>query len=285
MPWWAPIAANVGGALINKVLGSGEQRQQQSVDLKKMVADAQAAGFNPLTVLNATGGQGWGSQVSATDLDFGTMAAGAALQGIGDFWGQQQNRELLNAQIDLAKAQTASLKGAYQAGPFSAPVQDVSGTKGTGGQSPQVSERLVTGHTWNRLSFPKGSTDIPIELTGPEIPVDPHGNFGLTEPGSMTVVGRDGQTTTIPYVEVEGEGFFMGIGIALEQRLQRSTAWQSLKDSSVGSALSNIPKAASIVLNPEQVTIPAIPSTSRKKNKAAATPGWLENKYGDFHFE
>ena len=285
--WWAPIAASVGSSLVNKVFGSSPQRTEQTVNLKEMVRDAKDAGFNPLTVLNATGGQGWGAQISSQDLDIGTMAAGAVLQGIGDYWSQQQNRELLDAQIDLAKAQTASLESAYQAGPFSAPVQDVSGTKSTGGQSPTVSERLVTGHTWDRvnLSFPDGKTDVPIELVGPELPVDPSGNFGLTEPGSMTVVGRTGQTTTIPYVEVEGEGFFMGMGIALEQRLQRSTSWQMLKDSSVGSALANIPAAASIVLNPEQVTIPAMPSGTRKANKSAATPGWLGNKFGDFHFE
>lgn len=122
------VLSSVAGKLLNRS-GSSRTEQQQSVDLKKMVADAQEAGFNPLTVLQATGGQGWGgtSQVSSQDFDFGSILAGAALTGFADYFGGEQERRFNEAQIDLVKAQTQSFRNQVapgvqtRAGPFVGP--------------------------------------------------------------------------------------------------------------------------------------------------------------------
>ena len=119
------IGASVGGSLVSGLLNKGK-KTTQSTDLKKMVADAQAAGFNPATVLQATGGQGWGSQVSSNDFDVGSMAASAALQGVGDYFAGQQERDLLDAQINLAKAQIQNLASPVLTPTFGGQVQDVS---------------------------------------------------------------------------------------------------------------------------------------------------------------
>jgi len=124
----ATIGASVGSSLVSGILGRSKSQTSQSVNLKKMVKDAQAAGFNPLTVLQATGGSGWGSQASASDLDFGSMAAAAAVQGVSDYWSQQQQRDLMDAQIDLTQAETQSIRGQLgqrQAALQGAPVQEV----------------------------------------------------------------------------------------------------------------------------------------------------------------
>lgn len=179
--WWAPIAASVGGSLINKVLGSGEQKTEETRDLKKMVKDAKDAGFNPLTVLNATGGQGWGAQVSSTDLDFGTMAAGAALQGIGDYWAQQQNRELMDAQIDLAKAQAASLTGAAQVGPFGSAVRTVQSAGRSGGIAETAPRTWPVGATTTYSGKAQTAFGFPLDT---DAVVDESDKFRTKEEGS-----------------------------------------------------------------------------------------------------
>lgn len=100
------------------------QIDAQKVDLGELVAEAQAAGFNPSTVLNATGGQGFGSsQISATDLDIGSTYGGPsiasmALTGIGDYFQQNEDRELRRAEIDLIRAQTRQLNSQTQSSPI-----------------------------------------------------------------------------------------------------------------------------------------------------------------------
>ena len=52
--------AQVGSALIGaKASGDAAKASQRGTDLKKLRKEAEAAGFNPLTVLRATGGQGF----------------------------------------------------------------------------------------------------------------------------------------------------------------------------------------------------------------------------------
>lgn len=108
--WLAPVLGGIASSVAGSILGSGDQRTQESIDLQKLVRDAQAAGFNPLTALQATGGRGWGSTVSSNDLDFGDMAAAAIMQGFGDYWTQKQTRDLQTSQKALVDAQTQSLR-------------------------------------------------------------------------------------------------------------------------------------------------------------------------------
>lgn len=113
-PVLGAVAGSLGSSLLSKSRSS--QTSQESLDLNKLVKDAQAAGFNPLTVLQATGGRGFGgtSQASSSDFDVGSMAAGAALSGIGDYFANDQQRRLAEAEIDLTEARAASLRAAPQ---------------------------------------------------------------------------------------------------------------------------------------------------------------------------
>jgi len=124
----------------NAFLGTQFQTGGQAggIDLKDLRNDAINAGFNPLTVLNATGGAAWQQQASASDFDQLSMAAAAAVQGYNDYWTNEQNRELIDAQIDLSKAQAQSIRQEMQASPFGAPLLNVSENTGNSDRSGQA---------------------------------------------------------------------------------------------------------------------------------------------------
>lgn len=105
------------------------QAEDAKLDLRELVKKSQAAGFNPLTVLQATGGAGFtgAAQVSATDFSTSSMAAAAAVQGVTDYFTQSQQRELLDAQIDLARAEAASVRDARRTIPTQATLSGMSG--------------------------------------------------------------------------------------------------------------------------------------------------------------
>ncbi|AYP28879.1 MAG: hypothetical protein [Microviridae sp.] len=125
-PVTGSIIASAASSLLGGLFGK-KNKTSQSVDLKKLVSDAQQAGFNPLTVLQSTGGTGWGSQVTANDFNPLAAAAAGAAQGFGDYWAQSKDRELLDAQIDLAKAQAGNIRSGASQATFSG-VRDMSGS-------------------------------------------------------------------------------------------------------------------------------------------------------------
>jgi len=127
-------ASSLLGGLLNKGPSLSDQlKLMQRTEEKKykwIVEGAQRAGFNPLTALQAGGGRMTQGQVGSGDLDFGAMAAQAVATGLGDYWQESRNQELEQAQLDLIKAQTESLKTpmGYQAPQASFNrVSDVSG--------------------------------------------------------------------------------------------------------------------------------------------------------------
>lgn len=103
--------AQVGSSLIGSILGR-KKKTSSSLDLKKLRQDAVDAGFNPLTVLQSTGGSGHMSQQTGSD-DFDVFGATlqAGLQGLSDYHALKKDREVADAQLDLIKAQTQSLRG------------------------------------------------------------------------------------------------------------------------------------------------------------------------------
>jgi len=137
--WVAPAigaASSLLGGFMNKGPSLSDQlKVMQRTEEKKykwIVEGAQRAGFNPLTALQAGGGQMTQTQAGANDFDTGSMIAAAVLNGVGDYWNQRKDQELAEAQIDLIKAQTESLKtdqapGAWGSRPVGGPVRDVSG--------------------------------------------------------------------------------------------------------------------------------------------------------------
>lgn len=114
------VASSIAGNLF------GGSKNKGRIDYKRLVADAQAAGFNPAFALANGGGAGYAVQASSSDLNPLEIAAGSVLAAVGDYWSQEQERELLDAEIDLARAQEAALRRDAFAGPTLAPVHDVS---------------------------------------------------------------------------------------------------------------------------------------------------------------
>jgi len=85
---WLVPALQVGAALIGaKASGDAAKASQRGTDLKKLRKEAEAAGFNPLTVLRATGAQGFnkGSSGALASASFWSSFANSAGQIVGQF--------------------------------------------------------------------------------------------------------------------------------------------------------------------------------------------------------
>jgi hypothetical protein len=108
-----------------------QQAQASQTDLKKLRDDAQAAGFNPLTVLRATGGQGFnkGSSGALASATFWGNFANAGVSALNEFDPYNQKRKQLDIQqaqaslantmasTQLMKIQTVAPLAADQSGP------------------------------------------------------------------------------------------------------------------------------------------------------------------------
>lgn len=108
------IGAGVG--LLGKLIGSKKKNEEvvNRVDYKRMVADAEAAGFNPLTALRNGGAAGF-SVTSQPVLSSTHAAIGDAIGGIGNFIAnfdpfEDKMREVqyrtMQAQLDNLQADT-----------------------------------------------------------------------------------------------------------------------------------------------------------------------------------
>jgi len=161
-PGVASVVGSIGSTLLGGLFGKKKEQQTQRLDLGQMVSDARANGFNPLTVLQATGGQGWSTQASSSDLDFGAMAAAAVVEGFGDYWSQSKERELMDAQIDLTRAQAATLNNDT----FGIP----KGTIAPGGAIAPRQTGPINGPAVRDVSTPPSNV-APYAMTGLEQPV------------------------------------------------------------------------------------------------------------------
>lgn len=113
MSIFGSIASAVAGPLVSGIFGSKSKPQTQtnSVDYAKLVRTARAAGFNPSFALANGGAAGFTTtQVSANDVNPWAQAAAAGITAVGDWFANESERELLDAQVDLTRAQAASLR-------------------------------------------------------------------------------------------------------------------------------------------------------------------------------
>jgi len=76
--------ASAGMSLIGGLLGKKDKVQRQEVDFTKLRDNAQAAGFNPLTALRATGGQGFGVN-TMPGLSSAEVLGNAVQAGLGTY--------------------------------------------------------------------------------------------------------------------------------------------------------------------------------------------------------
>ena len=111
--WIGPAITAVGG-VISSLFG-GKKKTENRVNYQQMVADAEAAGFNPLTVLRNGGSAGY-MQTAHPALSSGEMIGGA-LGSIGNFLAdfdpyaddkRELESRLAEATINNLNAQTAS---------------------------------------------------------------------------------------------------------------------------------------------------------------------------------
>lgn len=121
MVWPALIGA--GATLIGGLFGSGSKKQETTttshVDYKRMVRDAEAAGFNPLTALRNGGAAGFSVSTSTTPAaplsariaDGVSSGVNAFLQNFDPHADKQreQGSRLIDAQIRNLNASTAEL--------------------------------------------------------------------------------------------------------------------------------------------------------------------------------
>lgn len=109
----APFAPLIGGAIgaVGSLLAPKPKptTQTNSIDLMKLRSDAEAAGFNPLTIIRGGGLAGYGTSTMSAAPDmrlsnaFSTFGSGFA-QWQYDPYGEQKSL----AELSLAKAQIAS---------------------------------------------------------------------------------------------------------------------------------------------------------------------------------
>lgn len=109
IPWGAIIGAGAG--LVGKLFGGGDDKKESSrVNYKQMVRDAEAAGFNPLTVLRAGGAAGY-TQTSHPALS-SYNPLGAVAEAIGtvamNYDGEADRRRA--AEYDLLQAQLGNIQ-------------------------------------------------------------------------------------------------------------------------------------------------------------------------------
>lgn len=100
-PWLVP-ALQVGAALIGaKASGDAAKASQTGTDLKKLRKESEAAGFNPLTVLRATGAQGFnkGSSGALASASFWSSFANSAGQIAMQFDPHRQMMRRYDAEI------------------------------------------------------------------------------------------------------------------------------------------------------------------------------------------
>ncbi|RUW86529.1 hypothetical protein EOA35_35565, partial [Mesorhizobium sp. M8A.F.Ca.ET.023.01.1.1] len=102
----------LGGSLLSGLFGGGDQETTSHVDYKRMVTDAEAAGFNPLTAIRNGGSAGFTSTTTPGN------PVGGALSRVGDWLTnfdpfadaeRAQRGKLLDAQIANLNAETGNL--------------------------------------------------------------------------------------------------------------------------------------------------------------------------------
>lgn len=170
-PWAAALSAVSGIAS----LFGGKKETSNRVNYKQMVADAEAAGFNPLTVLRNGGSAGY-MQTAHPALSAGEVVGGA-LGHVGSFLAdfdpmaddkRELEAELVRAQIANLNSSTAALdrRSLSSPGSFNVPQKAAGQVEGRpSGHSGALSGDSVPVASW--LAPPKVTSDaLPVWVPG-----------------------------------------------------------------------------------------------------------------------
>jgi hypothetical protein len=187
---WVAPALQAAGAVLG-ILGKRKSRKQESsVDLVALRDEAQRAGFNPVTALQATGG-GFSSQtmpgLSSMEMLGGVMGAA------GDFFAatdpvrletQRQELELAKTQLQIAQQELAAGGtgfGSVPRVPSSATGGPTGGGTG-GGFGPTLSSEELAD-----IELTVDAGDSVVEVGNPNFPIEPEATLM-----GVAVEGRDG---------------------------------------------------------------------------------------------
>lgn len=161
-----PFAPLIGGAVsaIGGMIGGNKpQTTTNYVDYKRMVRDAEAAGFNPLTALRNGGSAGFGVSQSPA---MGGSPFGNALQTFGsaiantDFSGQAQQRERLEIALMQKQLEAANtdLRGIAGLGSFNVP--SAAGSRVTGNPTGREEGKVEVTNPWQTLKVHGGAANV-----------------------------------------------------------------------------------------------------------------------------
>jgi hypothetical protein len=164
MAWWTPFAILAGAKTVSTAIQNKSDRKSKAAAERAtqkrqdnyysdLVSNAQRAGFNPLTVLRAGGGMGYSDIAGrVTQPLFTPSPLAAGIDAAASFYAStyrsphqkemdKLNKEALRSDINLSRAQTASLQ--YELKQLMAP--------------PMTQKKLTSTTNVNELSFGSGN--------------------------------------------------------------------------------------------------------------------------------
>jgi hypothetical protein len=151
MGWIVPALQTAAALIGAKAAGDAAKANQRGTDLKKLRKEAEAAGFNPLTVLRATGGQGFnkGSSGALASASFWSSFANSSGQIVSQFDPQRKADKALDRLQRIADIDNTRMNTRYSAkllseigkevdGPKTVPLFDEEGNHVTKGDGTKV---------------------------------------------------------------------------------------------------------------------------------------------------
>lgn len=259
----AVVAAGIqaGASLLGGIFGGGNDSE---LDLGRLRRQAQKHGFNPLTVLGATGGQGFHRTPS---LASGQLLAEAAARGVDTYFNTQSaeaDRELGRLKIELAREELTHMREQASA---------ISGGRGFGYDLATVtSDAVRTQETSAPLTTMdparKGTASEPAprrDYGGRNVDVESY-ETSYDEPGAF--IAGTGNLISDVYSATR-EGF---------RHLFKREAWQKLGEHQGVTAPVLTGEGWLPALKPHWMDAPAY--TSSRKRTKDVQPGWMSEKLG-----
>lgn len=113
------IVGAVAGPIAGGLFGSKKETTKQTTDFVALRKSAEAAGFNPLTALKATGGAGFQQTThpGLSSAEWLAEAIGAGAQAWAKFDPMQQQKDQLELDLMTAEVQRLKASPSYQAFP------------------------------------------------------------------------------------------------------------------------------------------------------------------------
>jgi len=160
----APALISAGASLLSGLLGG---KKKTGIDLAALRRDALSNGFNPLTVLSATGGGGY-ERSSGPSLSSGAYLAEAIQRGVDTYFNTPPSEDIGAKSVKLANDYIAAKKAARERQPFGPGLTETVPFVPAVRMTAQAAGGANAGNTGSaddpRRQFPMGLTAGPITL-------------------------------------------------------------------------------------------------------------------------